>query len=137
LILFDFNIILDKLKKPKKYINNDEPPPPPSLTKPIEILFKYENRSVIPYAMISIIVGTKIIRFLMNDSTYLDYIIGKLNIITPSIVIHRANMKTYIDYKIAQKRIKAHELNLIRKAVTNKKKRSKKTVRYSVVNSET
>jgi histone H1/5 len=86
--------------------------------------------------MISIIVETKIIRFLMDDSTYLDYIIGKLNIAIPSIVIHRANVKAYIDYKIAQKRIKTHELNFIRKIVTNKKKRSKKTVRYSVVDPE-
>jgi hypothetical protein len=43
----------------------------------------------------------------------------------------------YIDYKAAQERIKTHELSLIKKAVTNKKKRSKKTVGYSVVDPET
>jgi hypothetical protein len=100
LILFDPNIILNKLKKPKKYINNDEPPPSPFFAKPIKTLFKYENRLIIPYAMIFIIVETKIIRFSMDDSTYLDYIIGKLNITIPSIAIHRANVKAYIDYKI-------------------------------------
>jgi histone H1/5 len=73
----------------------------------------------------------------VNDSTYLDYIIGKLNITIPSIIIHRTNIKIYIDYKIAQKRIKTHELNLIRKIVANKKKRSKKTVGYSIIDSET
>jgi hypothetical protein len=137
LIPFDSNIILNKLKKPKKYISNDESSPPPSLTKLIEILFKYENRSMIPYAIIFIIVKIKIIRFSVNDSTYLDYIIGKLNITIPSIIIHRTNIKIYIDYKIAQKRIKTHELNLIRKIVANKKKRSKKTVGYSIIDSET
>ncbi len=45
-------------------------------------------------------------------------------------------MKAYIDYKAAQERIKTHKLSLIRKIVTNKKKRSKKTVRYSIINSE-
>jgi hypothetical protein len=136
LILFDSNIILDKLKKSKKYISNDELSPPPFLTKLIEILFKCENRLVTPYAIIFIIVEIKIIRFPVDDSTYLDYIIGKLNIITPSIIIHRANMKIYIDYKIAQERIKAYELNFIKKAVANKKKRSKKTIGYSVVDPE-
>jgi hypothetical protein len=63
--------------------------------------------------------------------------IGKLNIDTPSIAVHRANVKVYIDYKTAQKRIKAHELSLIKNAVTNKKKRSKKIIRYSVINPET
>jgi hypothetical protein len=137
LIPFDPNIVLDKLKKPKKYTSNDEPPPPPPLAKPIETLLECENRPVTPYAMVSIIVGTKTIRFPVDDSTYLDYMIGKLSTATPSIAIHRANVKAYIDYKVAQERIKAHELNLIRKAVANKKKRSKKTVGYSVVDPET
>ena len=73
----------------------------------------------------------------MDDSTYLDYIIGKLSIATPSITIHRANMKAYIDYKAAQERIKTHELNLIKKTVANKKKRLKKIVRCSVINPKT
>jgi hypothetical protein len=137
LILFDSNIILDKLKKPKKYISNDESSPPPFFAKPIKILFKYENRLIISYVIIFIIVEIKIIRFPVNDSTYLDYIIGKLNTVIPSIIIHRANVKIYIDYKIAQKRIKAHELNFIKKTITNKKKRSKKIIEYSVINPET
>jgi hypothetical protein len=87
--------------------------------------------------MVSIIVGTKIIRFLVDDSTYLDYMIGKLSTDTPSIASHRANVKAYIDYKAAQERIKAHELSLIKEAVANKKKRSKKTVGCSVVDPET
>jgi hypothetical protein len=136
LIPFDSNIILDKLKKPKKYISNDESLSSLFLTKPIETLFECENRLVILYVIVSIIVGTKIIRFLVDDFIYLNYIIGKLNIITPLIAIYRANVKIYIDYKIAQERIKAHELSLIRKIMANKKKRSKKTVEYSVVNSE-
>jgi hypothetical protein len=82
--------------------------------------------------MISIIVRTKTIRFPVNDSTYLNYMIGKLSTDTLSIAIHRANVKAYVDYKAAQERIKTHELSLIRKAVANKKKRSKKIVRYSV-----
>jgi hypothetical protein len=44
---------------------------------------------------------------------------------------------TYIDYKAAQERIKAHELSLIKNAMANKKKRSKKTVKYSIINPET
>jgi hypothetical protein len=127
---------LDILKKPKKYISSDESPPLLSLAKPVEILFKCENRSVTPYAIISIIVKIKTIRFPMNDFTYLDYIIGKLNIIIPSIAIYRTNIKVYIDYKAAQKRIKTHELNFIRTVVTNKKKRSKKIVDCSIINPE-
>ena len=50
--------------------------------------------------MIFIIVRIKIIRFSINDSTYLDYIIDKLSITTPLIAIHRANIKVYIDYII-------------------------------------
>ena len=137
MISFDLNIVLDKLRKPKKYTSSDKPLPPPPLAKPIETLLRCENRPVIPYTIISIIVGTKIIRFLVDDFTYLDYIIGKLSINTLSIAIHRANIKTYVDYKAAQKRIKTHELSLIKKAVANKKKRSKKTVGYSVVDPET
>jgi hypothetical protein len=87
--------------------------------------------------MISIIVGTKTIRFPVNDSTYLDYMIGKLSTNTPSIASHRANVKAYIDYKAAQERIKAHELSLIKETMANKKKRSKKTVKYSVIDPET
>ena len=105
--------------------------------KLIETLLGCENRSVIPYAMVSIIVGIKTIRFPVDDSTYLDYMIGKLSIAIPSIAIHRANVKAYIDYKVAQERIKAHELSLIRKAVANKKKRSKKIIGYSVIDLET
>jgi hypothetical protein len=137
LILFDLNIVLDKLKKPKKYTSSDKPLPPPSLAKLIETLFKCENRPVTPYAIISIIVGTKIIRFPVDDSTYLDYMIGKLSTDTPLIAIYRANVKAYVDYKVAQERIKTHELSLIRKAVANKKKRSKKIVGCSVINPET
>jgi hypothetical protein len=44
-----------------------------------------------------------------------------------------ANVKAYIDYKTAQERIKAHELSLIKNAVANKKKRSKKIVGYSII----
>jgi hypothetical protein len=128
---------LDGLRKPKKYISSDKPPPPLPLAKPIETLLGCENRSVTPYAMISIIVGIKTIRFLVDDSTYLDYMIGKLSIDILSIAVYRANVKAYIDYKAAQERIKAHELSLIRNAVTNKKKRSKKTVGCSVVDPET
>ena len=62
--------------------------------------------------------------------------IGKLNITTLSITIHRANIKIYIDYKAVQKRIKTHELSFIRKAVTNKKKRLKKIVGCSVIDPE-
>ena len=51
--------------------------------------------------MISIIVRIKIIRFLVDDSIYLDYIIGKLSTAIPLIVIYRANVKVYIDYKAA------------------------------------
>jgi len=87
--------------------------------------------------MVSIIVGIKTIRFPVDDSTYLDYMIGKLSIAIPSIAIHRANVKAYIDYKVAQERIKAHELSLIKKVVANKKKRSKKIVGCSVINPET
>jgi hypothetical protein len=72
----------------------------------------------------------------MDDSIYFDYIIGKLNIIISLIAIHRANVKVYIDYKVVQERIKAHELNFIRKIITNKKKRSKKIIEYSIVDSE-
>ncbi len=86
--------------------------------------------------MIFIIVGTKTIRFLVDDSTYLDYMIGKLNIVIFLIVIYRANVKIYIDYKAVQKRIKTHELSFIRKAVTNKKKRLKKIVGCSVIDPE-
>ncbi len=72
----------------------------------------------------------------MNDPNYLDYIIYKLNTETPFITNYRKNVKAYVFYKAAQERIKAHELNLIRKTVTNKKKRSKKTVEYSIINPE-
>ncbi len=136
MIPFDPNIILNKLKKPKKYISSDKLSPSLSFAKLIEILFRCENRSVTPYAMIFIIVGIKIIRFLVDDSIYLDYMIGKLSIITLLIAIYRANVKVYIDYKAAQERIKAYKLNLIRKAVTNKKKRLKKIVGYLIINPE-
>jgi hypothetical protein len=92
---------------------------------------------VTPYAIISIIVRTKIIRFPIDDFIYLDYIIGKLSTDIFLIAIYRANVKVYVDYKAIQERIKTHELSLIRKAVANKKKRSKKTVGYSVVDPET
>jgi hypothetical protein len=46
-------------------------------------------------------------------------------------------VKAYIDYKAAQERIKAHELSLIKETVANKKKRSKKTIKCSVINLET
>jgi hypothetical protein len=141
LIPFNPNIVLDKLRKPKKYTSHDKSLPPPSpplpLAKSIKTLLKCDNRPVIPYAMISIIVGTKTIRFPVNDSTYLDYMIGKLSTDTSSIAIYRANVKAYVDYKAAQERIKAHELSLIKKVVANKKKRSKKTVGCSVINPET
>ncbi len=101
MILFDSNIVLDKLRKPKKYISSDEFSPPLSLAKLIKTLFRCENRLVIPYVIIFIIVRIKIIRFLVDDSTYLDYIIGKLSIVISLIVIYRVNVKVYIDYKTA------------------------------------
>jgi hypothetical protein len=137
LIPFDPNIVLNGLRKPKKYTSSDKSSPPPPLAKPIETLLECENRPVTPYAIISIIVRTKTIRFPVDDFTYLDYMIGKLSTDTPLITVHRANVKAYIDYKAAQERIKAHELSLIRNAMANKKKRSKKTVGCSVVDPET
>jgi len=46
-------------------------------------------------------------------------------------------MKAYVFYKTTQERIKTHELNLIRKIIANKKKRSKNIIKYSVVDPET
>lgn len=137
MIPFDPNIVLDRLKKPKKYTSRDESPPPPPLEKPVEIVLGCENRPITPYAMVSIIVGVKTVRFPVDDPTYLDYMIGKLSTATPSIATYQANIKAYVDYKAAQERIKTHELSLMRKAVANKKKRSKKTVGCSVVDPET
>jgi hypothetical protein len=137
LIPFDPNIVLDKLKKPKKYITIDELPPPQPLPKPIELQLGCSNRPMTPHAMVTIIVGTKVTRFPIDNPAYLDYMISKLSIATPSIAIHRANVKRFVDYKAAQARIKGHELGLMRIATTNKKKRSKKTVECSIVDPET
>jgi hypothetical protein len=78
---------------------------------------------MIPHAMVIIIVGIKITRFLIDDPAYLDYMISKLSVITPSIAIHRANVKGFVNYKAAQARIRGHELGLMRTAAANKKKR--------------
>jgi hypothetical protein len=90
-----------------------------------------------PHAMITIIVGIKVIRFPIDDPAYLDYMISKLSVITLSIAIYRANVKGFVDYKAAQARIRRHELGLMRTAAANKKKRSKKTVRCSIVDPKT
>ena len=63
--------------------------------------------------------------------------ISKLSIATPLIAIHRANVKGFVDYKAAQARIKGHELDLMKTAAANKKKRSKKTVGCLIVDPET
>jgi hypothetical protein len=90
-----------------------------------------------PHAIVTIIVGTKITRFPINNPAYLDYMISKLSVATPLIAIHRANVKGFVDYKATQARIRGHELGLMRITAANKKKRLKKTVRYSIVNPET
>ncbi len=137
MIPFDPNIILNILKKPKKYITRDKSTPPPPLAQLVEIKFRCENRPVILYSIITIIVGTKTTRFPINDPNSLDYMIHKLNTETPSIANHRENVKAYVFYKTAQKRIKTHELNIIKKIIANKKKRSKNIIKYSVVDPET
>jgi hypothetical protein len=63
--------------------------------------------------------------------------ISKLSIAIPLIAIHRANVKGFVDYKAAQARIKRHELDLMRTAAADKKKRSKKTVGCLIVDPET
>lgn len=87
--------------------------------------------------MVTVIVGTTIQRFPVNDLAYLTYMIGKLSTETPSIDQHRANVRAYLEYQITQKRIKEHELSLYRKAAANKKTRSKRTVGSSCVCPET
>jgi hypothetical protein len=90
-----------------------------------------------PHAMVTIIVGTKVTRFPIDDPAYLNYMISKLSVVTPSIAIHRANVKGFVDYKAVQARIRGHELGLMRIAAANKKKRLKKTVGCSIVDPET
>ena len=75
-----------------------------------------------PHTIVTIIVGTKVTRFPINDLAYLDYMISKLSIATFLIAIHRANVKGFVDYKVAQARIKGHELGLMRITTANKKK---------------
>ncbi len=87
--------------------------------------------------MIIIIVGITIIRFLANNPNYLVYMIGKLSIEIPLINKYRTNFRAYLEYKDAQTRIKEYELTLYRKAVANKKKRSKKIVGNFYVSLET
>ncbi len=91
---------MDILKKPKKYIIRDKSVSSLSLAQLVEIKLRYKNRPVILYAMIIIIVRIKITRFLMNDPNYLDYMIYKLNIKTPSIANYRENIKAYVFYKV-------------------------------------
>ena len=63
--------------------------------------------------------------------------IGKLSTKTPLINQYRTNLRAYLKYKDAQTRIKEHELAIHKKAATNKKKRSKKTVNSSCVDPKT
>jgi hypothetical protein len=89
------------------------------------------------HAMVIIIVETKVTRFPINDPAYLDYMISKLSVAIFLIAIYRANVKGFVDYKVAQARIRSHELGLMRTAAANKKKRLKKTVRCLIVDPET
>ena len=63
--------------------------------------------------------------------------VDKLNISTLSLDLYKRKLKAFIDWEVADSVIKSQENKALRQAQANKKQRSKKTLKLTVINTDT
>jgi hypothetical protein len=92
---------------------------------------------VTPADQVTVINGIMIMRFPVGNSLVIQEIIDKLSIQTPSLPTYRVIVKVFVNYTAAEALVRDLQMKKLQETATNKKKRSKKTVRLSVVCPET
>jgi hypothetical protein len=63
--------------------------------------------------------------------------VDKLSTVTPSIDFYKRSVKAFIDWEIAEGVIREQENKTLRQAQANKKQRSKKTLKLTVIDADT
>jgi hypothetical protein len=144
LISFNLDLVLEKLLTVKKYISEPQTLPIKTSIIPAEPLSQitvlitgFSSRSVTPADQITVINGIMIMRFPVGNSLIIQEMIDKLNIQTPSLPTYRATVKAFINYTAAETLVRDLQMKKLQETAANKKKRSKKTVRLSVICPET
>jgi hypothetical protein len=144
LVPFNPDLVLGQLPTVKKYISEPQTSPIETSTIPAEpssqitvLVTGSSSRPVTPADQVTVINGTMIIRFPVRNSLVIQEIIDKLSTQTPSLPTYRATVKAFINYTTAEALVRDLQIKKLQKAAANKKKRSKKTVRLSVVCPET
>ena len=77
-----------------------------------------------------------IIQFPIGNATVIQNIINRINTITSSIPTYQKTIKNYIDYQITITLIRDLQIKKLRDVTANKKKRTKQTIGYIIINPE-
>lgn len=140
MVPFDPNIVLGELPKVKKYTSEASPLPIESQTLPLEsqselsiLEIRSSSRPMTPIGQVTITNGTMIMKFPVGNNTVIHNMIERLNTETPSLPTYRATIKGYIDYQAAIGLIRDLQMQKLREVAANKKKRSKQTVGWTVI----
>jgi hypothetical protein len=144
LIPFNSNLIFEEFLIIKKYISEFQFSlieisilSAESLSQIIIFETEFLSRSMIPAGEITIINGTMIIKFLIENILIIQEMINKFDIQIFSLPTYRIIVKTFIKYTAAEALIRETTMKKLKKVAANKKKRSKKIVGLTVVYSET
>jgi hypothetical protein len=88
---------------------------------------------MIPADQVTIIYGTVIMQFPVRNATVIQNMIDRMSIGTSSIPIYQKTIKNYVDYQIAIILVRDLQMKQLRDVAANKKKRTKQTVRCTVI----
>ncbi len=125
LIPFNPNRVLSLLKEKKEYTSRPTTPEEQSNQPP----------PATPHVRIQ--QGTLPIDLPIGKTDEPKQWIDKLSTDTPSIAVYKAKLEAFIDWQVADGRVKQQEIQSLQKAADNRKSRSKKTIDLKIINAET
>jgi hypothetical protein len=89
-----------------------------------------------PADQVTINYGTMIMQFPVGNATVIQGMINRMSITTPSISTYQKTVKNYVDYQAALALVRDLQMKKLRDVAANKKRRSKQTVGYTVIDPE-
>jgi lipase chaperone LimK len=87
-----------------------------------------------PADQVTINYGTIIMQFPVGNAIVIQNIINRMSTTTPSISTYQKTVKNYVDYQATLALIRDLQIKKLKNITANKKRRSKQTVRCTVIN---
>jgi hypothetical protein len=90
-----------------------------------------------PTSQITVTNEIMIMRFPIGNTQIIKGMIDRLDTQTPFLPIYKAHVKIFIQYATTETLVRETTMQKLKQAAANKKKRSKKTIKMTVVCPET